>query len=69
MLREAFLPPVTVEELDAMRTTEKHGKPKQVAGTRGWYDHSSEAVNFVIPLIITLIFAAIESIVLTAGRS
>jgi hypothetical protein len=66
MLREAFLPPVTVEELDSLRATEKQKRPvKRVAGTRGWYDHSTEAVNFVVPLVITLMFAAIELIILT----
>ena len=66
MLREAFLPPVTVEELDSLRATEKQKRTvKRVAGTRGWYDHSTEAVNFVVPLVITLMFAAIELIVLT----
>lgn len=69
MMREAFLPPVTVEELDALRTTEKHPQnrtPKRPAGTRGWYDHSSEPVNFVVPLVITLMFIAIEALVFTA---
>lgn len=66
MLREAFLPPVTVEELDSLRATEKQ-KVKPVAGTRGWYDHSTEAVNFVVPLVITLMFAALEFIVLKGG--
>ena len=69
MMREAFLPPVTVEELDALRETEEHPrkkKPRRIAGTRGWYDHSSDAVNFLVPLVITLMFAGIEAIVLTA---
>ncbi len=69
MMREAFLLPVTVEELDALRTSEKdpqNGKPKRPAGTRGWYDHSSEPVNFVVPLVITLMFIAIEALVFTA---
>ena len=71
MLREAFLPPVTVEELDALRSTEKHpqnGRPKRPAGTRGWYDHSSERVNFVVPFAVTLMFVAIEWLVII-GRS
>jgi uncharacterized Zn finger protein (UPF0148 family) len=71
MLREAFLPPVTVEELDELRATEKRSEKrrnKRPAGTRGWYDHSTEAVNFVVPLLITLMFVAIEAIVLTNGK-
>ncbi len=68
MMREAFLPPVTVEELDALRATEEKKRAvKRVAGTRGWYDHSTEAVNFVAPLVITLMFAGIEFMVLTGG--
>jgi DNA-directed RNA polymerase subunit RPC12/RpoP len=66
MLREAFLPPVTVEELDALRATETHPRKqtaKRAAGTRGWYDHAFEAVNVLVPLVITLMFVAIEAIV------
>ena len=71
MMREAFLLPVTVEELDAMRTTEEHPqkrRAKRAAGTRGWYDHSSEPVNFVVPLAVTLMFVAIEWIVIISRR-
>lgn len=67
MTREAFLPPVTVEELDALRTTIEKPKDKTVeraAGTRGWYDHAFEATNFLVPLVVTLMFVAIEAIVL-----
>jgi uncharacterized Zn finger protein (UPF0148 family) len=76
MMREAFLPPVTVEELDALRATfensedaktEKHPQKRitqRAAGTRGWGDHASEAVNFLVPLVVTLIFVAIEAIVI-----
>jgi len=69
MMREAFLPPVTVEELDAMRATEKRPQKrpdKRPAGTRGWYEHAFEPLNYLIPLVITLMFVAIEAIVLTA---
>jgi hypothetical protein len=74
MMREAFLLPVTVEELDALKTsdakkTERHPqsrKAKRPAGTRGWYDHAFEAANFLVPLIVTLMFVAIEAIVLMA---
>ena len=78
MMREAFLPPVTIEELDALRAAmensealkkERHPQnrtAKQAAGTRGWYDHASEPVNFLVPLVVTVMFVAIEAIVLTA---
>jgi hypothetical protein len=65
MMREAFLLPVTVEELDALRTT-KDRKVERAAGTRGWYDHAFEGMNFLVPLVVTLMFVAIEAIVLTA---
>jgi len=75
MMREAFLPPVTVEELDALRvtgeTSETESHPREVAikrGTRGWYDHAFEAVNFLIPLAITGMFVAIEVIVYGSRR-
>jgi hypothetical protein len=67
MLREAFLPPVTVEELDALRTTTEDRKAKRAAGTRGWYDHAFETTNYLVPLVVTLMFVAIQAIVLT-GR-
>jgi len=65
MMREAFLSPVTIEELDALRT-DKHPRNQRGAGTRGWYDHASEPVNFLIPLVVTLMFVTIEAIVLRA---
>jgi hypothetical protein len=75
MMREAFLQPVTVEDLDALRSTErateKHPQnrtAKRAAGTRGWYDHSSEPVNFVVPLAVTLMFVAIEWMVIVSRR-
>jgi hypothetical protein len=68
-VREAFLPPATIEELEAMidgpgdSSTEK--KPTATAaGTRGWYDHASEKRNFVVPAIVALMFLAIELLVL-----
>jgi hypothetical protein len=64
MMREAFLPPVTVEELDALRRTEKLPK-KRAAGTRGWYERAFEPLNFLVPLLVTLMFVAIEALVLT----
>jgi hypothetical protein len=39
------------------------GLAMRPAGTRGWYDHSSEPVNFIVPLAVTLMFVAIEVIV------
>ena len=64
MMREAFLSPVTVEELDALRTENRTAE--RAAGTRGWYDHAFEAVNFLVPLVVTVMFVAIEALVLTA---
>jgi DNA-directed RNA polymerase subunit RPC12/RpoP len=72
-VREAFLPPVTMEELDALRLSANEidsGKGAaesraRAPGTRGWYEHSSDKVNFVIPLFVTLVFVAIEIITLT----
>jgi hypothetical protein len=69
MMREAFLPPVTVEELDALRESQRQErKVERAAGTRGWYEHAFEAVNFLFPLIVTLMFVALEVMVLTAHR-
>jgi len=66
MMREAFLPPVTVEELDALRTSQPRPEAKRPAGTRGWYDRTPEPLNFVVPLLVTLMFVAIQALVLTA---
>jgi DNA-directed RNA polymerase subunit RPC12/RpoP len=69
MMREAFLPPVTVEELDAIRATlqtPQNPIAKRAAGTRGWYDHANEGLNFLVPLLVTLMFVALETIVFTA---
>ena len=65
-VREAFLPPVTIEELDALlrSSTELDHRTAPAPGTRGWYDHSSEKVNFIVPAFVTLIFLAIQIIVL-----
>jgi DNA-directed RNA polymerase subunit RPC12/RpoP len=76
-MREAFLPPVTIEELDALRappkvnsrevTTEEipaKQSPDGIAGTRGWYEHAFDGVNFVGPLFVALMFVAVEVIVL-----
>ena len=67
-IREAFLPPVTTEELEALiETTNEHVKAR-APGTRGWYDHSSDRVNFVVPALVTLIFVAIQVMVLRAKQ-
>jgi len=76
-MREAFLPPVTIEELDALRAPPKVNSgevateeipakqsPDGIAGTRGWYEHAFDAVNFVVPLFVALMFVTIEVIVL-----
>ena len=67
-IREAFLPPVTIEELDALvesSTEQKRSDDKARApGTRGWYDHSSDKMNFIVPALVTLMFIAIQIIVL-----
>lgn len=66
-VREAFLPPVTLDELDALISssaeTKQRDKPR-APGTRGWYDNSSDKVNFLIPAFVTLMFVAIQMIVL-----
>ena len=66
-IREAFLPPVTIEDLDALigGSSNDHAKA-QVPGTRGWYDNSSDKVNYIVPAFVTLIFVAIQIIVLRA---
>ena len=66
-IREAFLPPVTIEELDLLlgnstEASDNHRKPPP--GTRGWYDGSSDRVNFIVPALVMLIFVAIQIIVL-----
>ena len=70
-VREAFLPPVTIEELDALfesSTSSGDNSRARVPGTRGWYDNAFERVNFIVPLFVTLIFVAIQIIVLRANR-
>lgn len=61
-IREAFLPPVTIEELDALWESSSEKTRAQVPGTRGWYDNSSDRVNFLVPALVTLIFLAIQII-------
>ena len=61
-LREAFLAPVTIEELETLLGS-SNIKPR-APGTRGWYDHANDRVNFIIPFLITLSFIAIQLIAL-----
>ena len=65
-IREAFLPPVTIEELEGVleSSLEKDRDKPRAPGTRGWYDNSSDTINFLIPALVTLIFVAIQIIVL-----
>lgn len=70
-VREAFLRPVTIEELNALLegSPEPDGHPKaRVSGTRGWYDNASDRINFIVPALLTLMFVAIQIIVLRASR-
>jgi hypothetical protein len=70
--REAFLPPVTIEELDSFikpqpelpDENEPIKEAAPVPGTRGWYDHAFEAQSFAIPATLALMFLAIEFLVL-----
>jgi hypothetical protein len=66
-VREVFLPPVTIEELEGVLGTSTEHKAR-VPGTRGWYDNASDRVNFIVPALVTLIFVAIQIIVLRAKR-
>ena len=72
--REAFLPPVTIDELEAIvgsstEQTQSGDRDKARApGTRGWYDNAYDRMNFLIPLSVTLIFLALQIIVLRAKR-
>ena len=73
-VREAFLLPVTIEELEALMgsstertpSDELSKTPGRVSGTRGWYDNAFDGVNFIVPAFVTLIFVAIQITVLTS---
>lgn len=73
-IREAFLPPVTIEELEVLlgssteRPSSNDHRKARVPGTRGWYDNTSDRVNFIVPIFVTLMFVAIQIIVLRAKR-
>ena len=66
--REAVLPPVTIEELAALMGPSTDSAPQEAPararGTRGWYDNASDGVNFLVPALVTLMFVAIEMIVI-----
>jgi hypothetical protein len=71
-IREALLPPATIEELEDLidgpvDSQTENGSTKAVtaaARTRGWYDGAYDKRNFVIPAIVALMFLAIELLVL-----
>ena len=65
-IREAFLSPVTIEELEAVVDSSTNRPKTRAPGTRGWYDHSSDRVNYIVPACVTLLFLAIQIIVLQA---
>jgi hypothetical protein len=68
-IREAFLPPVTIEELEALLESSAGDQPKaRASGTRGWYDSAFDRMNYIVPILVTLIFVAIQIIVLQAKR-
>ena len=73
-IREAFLPPVTIEELEALlessteQTWSDDQRKARVLGTRGWYDNAFDRLNFIVPAFVTLIFVTIQIIVLRAKR-
>ena len=73
-IREAFLPPVTIEDLDALLAgstelaSSDEGRKPRVTGTRGWYDSAFDRVNYLVPALVTLIFVAIQMVVLRASR-
>jgi hypothetical protein len=70
-IREAFLPPVTIEELEALlesSTERTWSNDRHALGTRGWYDNAFDRVNFIVPVFVALIFVAIQIIVLRAKR-
>jgi hypothetical protein len=67
-IREAFLPPVTIEELDALLESSTQPDKPRVLGTRGWYDSAFDRVNYIVPFLVTLIFVALQIIVLQAKR-
>lgn len=70
-VREAFLPPVTIEELETLidgpvdSATEYRAQPATPAAqTRGWYDRAFDKQNFVIPATVALLFLVLELLAL-----
>ena len=73
-VREVFLPPVEMEDLEALLDSSnepslsgEHRKARP-PGTRGWYDHASDRINFIVPVFVTLMFVAIQIMVLRAKQ-
>lgn len=67
--REPFLPPVRIDEVYEL-AEQFHGhniaraRPTETSSMmtlRRWDDNASESVNFLIPLILTLLFAAMQA--------
>jgi hypothetical protein len=65
-IREAFLSPVTTEELEAVMESFTDRPKTRSPGTRGWYDNAFDRVNYIVPACVTLLFVAIQIIVLRA---
>jgi hypothetical protein len=73
-VREAFLPPATIEELEALidgppdsPTENRSAKaPDPSTVTRGWYDGAFDKRNFILPTTVALMFLWIELLVLNA---
>lgn len=66
-VREAFLPPVTIEDLEALLapdTKPRRFREARTPGTRGWYDNANDKLNFIVPVFVTLMFVAIQLLVL-----
>ena len=67
--REAFMPPVRIDEVyelaeqfrghevESARTAE----PDPPSSLRRWDDHATERVNFLVPSILTVLFAALQA--------
>lgn len=70
-VREAFLPPVTIEDLEALLAPDteqtrpdNEQRKARAPGTRGWYDNADDKLNFIVPVFVTLLFVAIQLLVL-----
>ena len=70
-VREAFLPPVTTAELEALidgpadsATDNGSQAGTPATHTRGWYDRAFEKRNVVIPATVALLFLMLEFLVL-----